>query len=360
LSIPFAAIYSGPALAAASLARAMLFALCVYVFLYEAFGPGRNDLSQSMRRFRLVYWAAVVSAAFACADFYFQFPAPAGFGPQFVWLDSGVYRRAQGVFYEASTLGNLCAFFLIVIATALAHRSKREKPLSFAALAAGLAAFASALVLSFSRASLVNLILAITALLFLQRRRIASFRLAALPCVAIGGGAVISYIAFPQVAEFYWQRVSASAAYFFSATEGVLSGRVESWRLLGNFLLEHPWHALFGVGYKTLPYSDFVGRPVITDNAYLSALVETGIVGLVALLLLCAAVLRLAFRAARHSDPRVAFFGTCIFCFWAGEMAQMMSGDLLTYWRVLPVYMWVLGIAVRHSVDEHPATRSVQ
>jgi hypothetical protein len=26
-----------------------------------------------------------------------------------------------------------------------------------------------------------------------------------------------------------------------------------------------------------------------------------------------------------------------------------MSGDLLTYWRVLPVYLWVLAMAVRES-----------
>jgi hypothetical protein len=28
-------------------------------------------------------------------------------------------------------------------------------------------------------------------------------------------------------------------------------------------------------------------------------------------------------------------------------VVQMASGDLLTYWRVLPVYFWVLAMAVR-------------
>ena len=28
-------------------------------------------------------------------------------------------------------------------------------------------------------------------------------------------------------------------------------------------------------------------------------------------------------------------------------MVQMLSGDLLTYWRVLPVYFCVLAVAVR-------------
>jgi hypothetical protein len=32
-------------------------------------------------------------------------------------------------------------------------------------------------------------------------------------------------------------------------------------------------------------------------------------------------------------------------------MVQMFSGDLLTYWRVMPLYFWVLALAVR---DERP------
>lgn len=30
-------------------------------------------------------------------------------------------------------------------------------------------------------------------------------------------------------------------------------------------------------------------------------------------------------------------------------MVQMLSGDLLTYWRVLPLYFWMLALAVRLS-----------
>jgi hypothetical protein len=54
-------------------------------------------------------------------------------------------------------------------------------------------------------------------------------------------------------------------------------------------------------------------------------------------------MLRTSLKAARCGS----FFGTWFFCFWAGECVQMLSGDLLTYWRVLPLYFWVLGVAVR-------------
>ena len=38
-----------------------------------------------------------------------------------------------------------------------------------------------------------------------------------------------------------------------------------------------------GIGYKTLPYTEYLGRPIIADNMYLSLLVETGVFGLLAL-----------------------------------------------------------------------------
>ena len=77
------------------------------------------------------------------------------------------------------------------------------------------------------------------------------------------------------------------------------------------------------------------------------------------LVFLHVAILKSAYRAARHGDPRVSFYGTWIFCFWVGQVFQMMSGDLLTYWRVLPLYFWVLAVAVR-AADEHPVPRPVQ
>jgi O-antigen ligase len=362
-SVAPAAVYSGPGIAAASLARVLLFGISVYVFFYAAYGPGSYGVNYSMRTVRAVYWAAVGSALFACIDFYFQFPAPAGFGAQYVWMDSGVYRRAQGLFYEASTLGNVCAFFLLMTAAALSDSgagNNRPLPVSRLGLIAGGAVFASALVMSFSRASLINLFVSLAALVLLRRRRTGAKRLIVLPSLILSAGALASYISFPRLTAFYWERASASVSYFFSATEGILSGRLESWRILRDFLIEKPFHAIFGVGYKTLPYSDFIGQTVVADNAYLSSLVETGVIGLAAMLLFCAAVLRIAYRAARHQNASVAFLGACFFCFWIGEMVQMMSGDLLTYWRVLPVYMWVLGLAARHAADESSTPRPVQ
>jgi O-antigen ligase len=345
-SVAMAAIYSGWEIAAGSLARVLLFGFSVFVFLYVRDGPDRMEPGRAFGWLRLLFWAAAGSALFACVDFYFQFPAPAGYGRQFVWLTSGVFRRAQGFFYEAGTLGNLCAFFLEMIAVAI-FRSRAARPLSLLAMLTGGTALASALVLSYSRSSLLNLAVALAVLVWLNRDRIRPSRLIAASAVFGAAAAVILAKVFPTFAQAYWDRVTYSAQFFFESPDYVLSGRLQSWRLLADFLLAHPWHALLGVGYKTLPYSDFVGAETIADNMYLSLLAETGVVGLIALLALSAAILTTAYRAARAADPVRAFCGTWMFCFWAGQMVQMFSVDLLTFWRVLPVYFFVLAVAAR-------------
>jgi len=343
LSVPQAVLRSGFVPAAASLARVALFGIPVYIFFYAAYGPGKDA---SVSRFvRLLYWFAIVSALFACVDFYYQFPAPAGYGPQFVWLDSGVYRRAQGLFYEASTLGNFCAFFLVMILVALS-RPSAESPVSRPGLCAGGAVLLAALVLSYSRASLITVAVAALVLLWINRRRIRFTHILVTFSSALAGAALIWKL-FPAFAEMYWVRLSGSAEFLFTATNGVLSGRVESWRTLTSWIAAHPGSILLGIGYKTLPYSDAAGGPIVADNMYLSLLIETGIFGLLALIWFNSAVLRASWKASRSAVAQRSFLGAWMLCFWCGEAIQMFSGDILTYWRVLPVYFWVLAAAVR-------------
>jgi hypothetical protein len=345
-SAALASLYSSPSIAAASLARAVLFLIAIYVFFFAAYGPGSDDRTNAFREVRVLFLIASLAALFACIDFYYQFPAPGNFSPQFIWLDSGILRRAQGLFYEASTLGNFCSFFLVMIAVAL-FRPAAQRPVGVVYMIVGGALFLSAMVLSYSRASIVNLVVSFVALGFLQRKQ-GSFRRALLiiACTTAAVG-LACYQLMPDLFRAYGFRIQLSFLNSVSSTNGVLSGRLDGWRSILHFLATNPWHLILGVGYKTLPYSDYVGRPLIVDNAFLSALAETGLVGLTALICVLFAVLRSGYRAARDPDPQRSFFGGWTFCFWCGQIAQMLSGDLLTYWRVLPIYFWVLALAVR-------------
>ena len=342
-SVAIAALQSGAAIAAGSLARVLLFGIGVYIFFSLRDGPAALDRGETM--LRVLFFAAAGSALFACVDFYFQFPAPAGFGPQFLWLSTGVFRRAQGVFYEASTLGNLCTFFLVMIAVAMS-RPRSVRPASAPILMAAGAAFAGALILSYSRASLVNLAIALAALLWLHRGRIRAARWLWGSLAAAAGVALLIAIV-PSFADAYWVRLTNSVQYFAESPNAVLSGRLDHWRQLTDFLMAHPWDALIGVGFKTLPYTDLAGGTAIADNTYLSMLVETGVAGLASVIFLNFAILRAAYRAARCDDAIRSYCGTWMFCFWCGQTVQMSSADLLTYWRVLPVYFCVLALADR-------------
>ena len=353
-STSMAAVISGIAIAAGSLVRVLLFGISIYLYLRVSGGQSRPE--QEVRLLRVLFVAGALSAAFACLDFYFQFPAPAAFAPQYVWLSSGVFRRAQGVFYEASTLGNVCAFFLVMVVAAFA-RGKSACPLPRPILAGGAAIFATALILSYSRGSVVNVAVAVAALLFLLRGRFRWGRAAMIVAALAAIAALVVARFFPALSEAYWQRAS-SITYLLSSPEGVLSGRLANWEFLVDFLRQHPGYALLGIGYKTIPYSGLFGAQVVSDNVYLGLLVEAGILGLAAVLWLNATILRAGWKAARSGNPSTAFFGTWIFCFWAGESVQMLSGDLLTYWRVLPLYFWALAIAVR-GLYEDPDRRPV-
>src|SRR5437773_1560933 len=205
VSLAWAALYSGPLIAAQSFARVLLFGIGLYVFFYAAYvtRAGHPPL-------RSLFWAAVVSAAMACVDFYYQLPAPAGFGPQFVWLATGVYRRAQGIFYEASTLGNFCAFFLVMIAVALTRR-RAETPLPRSTLIVGGVWFSAALIFSYSRASIVCLAAALCALAWIDRARIRWGGAIVMFGASVAGAAVAAYAFLPDLVSAFWGRLSGSA-----------------------------------------------------------------------------------------------------------------------------------------------------
>jgi O-antigen ligase len=346
-SAALAAVYSGWEIALGSLGRAFLFGIGVYVFLYTLMGPRGNE-SDPFALARLLYSIGMAGAIFACVDFYFQLPVPAAYGAQFVWLEQTVMRRAQGVFYEASTLGNFCAFFLTMILVAW-FPAREQRVLPRFVLISGALVFTAALFLSSSRASVVAVVAASCAFACVRRLKI-RLVLTALGA-SLGAVAVALRLALPAFSANYWFRIAGSMKDFWAYPNEILSGRVAHWATLVDFLAQHPWHVLFGIGYKTIPYTDYVGAGVVADNTYLSLLVETGVVGLTAFTFLNGAILRTAYRAARSNNSRASFFGGWMFCFWCGEMVQMLSGDLITYWRVLPAYFWVLAMAAREPGD---------
>lgn len=351
ISVPLAALYSGPAVALGTLVRVALLGISVYLYFYLAAGPAR-DLDGD-RMVRLLFWTGLASAVFACLDFYFQFPTPARFAEQYVWLPQGVFRRAQGVFYEASTLGSFCNFLLVLVASIAALRLGPRLGLGPWTLGVATMVFLTALMFSFSRAAVVSLAVALTALAWLERRRLRVLTKAVLAlALAALAGAVLAFAVAPTFLSHYGQRLWSSGAFLAEAPNLVFSRRLETWQFAFDWIAQHPWQTLWGVGYKTLPYTSQLGRPLVVDNMYLSLLLETGWLGLAALLALNATILVHTYKLA----VRGRLCGVWMFCFWCGQAVQMLSGDILTYWRLLPAFFAVLAIGSR---DEDPVSGPV-
>jgi O-antigen ligase len=283
--------------------------------------------------------------AFACLDFFFQFPAAPGHSLQFIWLDSGVYRRAQGVFYESSTLGNLSVFVLVMIVAA--WLDPRINIVAKPWLLLGSIPIVVALLMSYSRGSLASLSVALVCLAVIKGRWSQWKRAIGIAAPVLAVSLIAAFVISPPLASVVWLRMAASLQYFWTSPDAVLSGRLNNWIALVNYMADEPWKLVLGVGYKTLSISGISDSPLIADNTYLSVLIETGIFGLAALVALNFAIVRRAYRAARSRNPQQSFFGTWIFCFWMGETVQMLSGDLLTYWRILPAFFCIVALAGR-------------
>lgn len=341
---------SGPAGAAESAMRVGLFGIALFALLDIRYGPAGRDLDDPLPWLRTLLWAALGSGVFACLDFYFQWPTPAGYGEQFVWLTSEALRRAQGLFYEAGQFGAFCAFFLTGAALLAGHPGLRQRlgprwltPALATALVVGLIA-------SFSRSSMLNLAAALAAATALWpgwvRRRGAQAVGAAL------AAGLIVWAAAPELASSYVERFAATLAVAASDPARVLGDRLEAWRQLFDFAGSNPQYLVFGVGYKTLPYTDVAGGPVTPDNMFLSLLVETGVVGLLAATWFLGTLLTVSLRAARSADGTARFLGAWAFCFWIGALVQMLLVDLLTFWRAMPLYVGVAALADRLAARE--------
>ena len=92
----------------------------------------------------------------------------------------------------------------------------------------------AALILSYSRGSLVGLLVAILSLLVTVRVRIGRTLGAAAACLTVA--ALISGVIMPALSDMYWLRVRGSFEYIWSSPDGILSGRLTSWGTLLDFL----------------------------------------------------------------------------------------------------------------------------
>ena len=344
LSLPFAWWFSGLGLASHSLLRYCL--LCqpflVYWLTRSSSIFGDDDRLKSF--VKLLFWIGAAAGVYCIIDFYWPIPFPHPFAEQFIYLKGKLLRRAQGVFYESSSFGNLCAFFLSLsfcLTLSLRNLLPRRQQLALFVFSC---IFVAALFLSYSRGSWLAVLVTLAVFLVLRPR----VRMRDVILTALLGSLpiLILYLVSPEIVSNFFNRRVGAIAELSRNPNYATSGRWTSWSTLIQYFTVHPWLLLFGIGYKMLPYTKLFGKGIIADNGYLSMLFECGLVGLVTFLWMNSSLLR-AFQQVREmKNPFKSFVGTFMLAFWCGEMAQLLTGDIFTYWRNL-VLFFALAAAIQ-------------
>src|SRR5439155_8284190 len=162
------------------------------------------------------------------------------------------------------------------------------------------------------------------------------------------------YMVSPEVVLNFFQWRLGNLLNLVSDPNFATSGRWETWMKLFGFFADHPWLLFFGVGYKTLPHTNLFGTPLIADNGFLSLAFETGILGLIAFISLNIAIFRSLHKTSQHQNSTIHLYSTFLFAFWCGEMVQMLTGDIFTYWRNLIIYFLFMGAVQRVSRSSPP------
>jgi O-antigen ligase len=189
-----------------------------------------------------------------------------------------------------------------------------------------IAAMALAVPISVSRSAVVCTIVALGVLVPALPRRT---RRVTYACTAVAMAVV--YVAVPGM-------LGALLKLFTRVgTDDSAASRTNSYTLAEQFVQNSP---LFGRGFRT-----FLPEYRILDNQYLVTLIETGIVGLVALLGLLGTAMFLAWRVRRRStDPHTRRLAQALLASTAAGAASLALFDGFSFPMAAGLLMLVLGL----------------
>ncbi len=347
VSLPFAGWLSGEAVAEQSFLRWLMLAqtALIYVFVRAGARLWKGRAEQWITPVLLV--AAVASAGYGIIDFFWPVPLAHPAADQFVWFDAAVVRRAQGVFYEASNFANLCGLFLLIASAAFLARQQRAVGIAGPWLLLFIAILSLAEFVSFSRSAWGNVLVSL--LVFIGISGQVKLRRAWGFFVALGTPLTVLWFYAPELWNYF---VGNRIGYFTQILADpnlVTSGRLETWATVASIIRDHPQYMLFGIGYKTLPFTRLFHQEIITDNGFLNLLLETGIVGLAGFLAFSATVFKTFLTLTRGSVGTQTFWSALLFSFWCGEWVQMMGQDAHTYWRSMVIFVALMAFALNRA-----------
>ncbi|MGQ9556731.1 MAG: O-antigen ligase family protein [Desulfurispora sp.] len=261
-------------------------------------------------------------AAYGIAQYLLGVEMPASWVDQ---AEAGVRLRIFSIFTSPNVLG---CYLMIFIPVALALLFTTRGRAGRAGLALLLMVLLTAEALTFSRGAWLALLLALLVFSLLYR----PWLLAALAAGAL---------AVPKLVPAVGARISymLSSAYIASSNR---AGRLARWQNALELWQREPWLGLgygrFGgaVAARRIPGAYYV------DNFYLKTAVETGLVGLLALLWLLLSLLRALLDSWRRlADPRLKLLAAGLLAGLCGVVAQNLVENIFEA-PVMATQFWLL------------------
>jgi putative inorganic carbon (HCO3(-)) transporter len=141
--------------------------------------------------------------------------------------------------------------------------------------------------------------------------------------------------------------------------------RVDLWTNAENSFLHSP---VIGTGFATFQFGQHVDNLKDTHNWYVKILVETGLVGMIIVLVMLQQVMAGSYRLfKRASDPLYKGLGLGLICCMVSSLVANCFGDRWTYLEISGMLWVLLGAAVRAlqltataTATAEPATAEMQ
>ena len=344
LSLPFGWWLSGVQVGNQGFLRWLMLSQAALIYFLIRGGGCERETRLEKHLIPVLIIAAVATAAYGIFDFVWPVPIPHPAADQFIWMRTSIIRRAQGVFYEAGNFGNMCAFFLVLVAAIFVTKREREIRIPNILSLIFTATLSIAVFVSFTRSTWISVLVAAAA--FVAVAKDVQWRRLPLLLAALGAPVFL----LPFYSQGLWSYlITARLGYLaqlFADPNLASSGRFDTWNAVLSLVASHPQYLLFGIGYKTLPITRLFHNPMITDNGFLNLVLECGVVGLGGFLFFSGAIFLTFFRCARQATGAIAFWGAFLFAFWCGEWTQMAAVDAYTYWRNMAVFLGVMAFAM--------------
>lgn len=265
--------------------------------------------------------------------------------PQKVWIGSNIYYRASGIFQEANHFGAFLAFstainlYLILI---IKRFSFFYKILVFVNLPLTIIT----LVLTFSKGSWLSLVVALLLIYGFNRRIKIKTKISWLIILSVI--VVLMKNLFPNIFEYVVsEKIFNTLSLATQDLNTASSGRISNWQKILSYYLDSP---VVGIGYKNT--INFIGVP--PDNNYISVMVETGVIGLLAFLALNFTFYYIAFKTYRYSnklDGEINQLSMFVIFVLVSLNLQMFTVDLFTYWRLLSCFVIILIIGYLYIIN---------